>query len=850
MNRNLLVALACATVAFAQAPSNDNCAGAIDIFDGVNPGAPLGASGSTFTAVGATASGGAICVGDAANDVWFRYTAAGGLVTISTCTPPGYAAGTFTDTTMEVTDLCGGLVVGCDDDACDAPGFNSSCTFNSIAGVAYMVRIGRFSSGTTVGTFYVTVSTLLQGGDTCATAATLPGGDFALLSSLTGQTPTNPAPPGSTCASITTTSPDEWFTFVAPTNGAWFIRRDLTNPTTNGSTANITLGANAVGIYNGTGGCGALGASLVCSTSATPPFANLVGGTTYYLRLARTTATTNGQYTFSGRLIPPPANDECGGALTLAIGANPGTTAASTVSADPAGDTCTGFSATTVDTWHTFTPGSNSTAIITRTGAATQMGLYSGSCGALSTVLCSTGTSLATPVTAGTTYFLRVGQTTPTSAGAYSIDFQLVSPPANDECAGASAANLGPNAGTTGGASVSADPVGTCTGFTGTTLDTWHTFTAPAAGTFQATRTGTGASVLGLYNDVCGSGVSLVCGTTSVTATVAAGQTVLIRVGQATFASQGAYTLTLALVVAVTNDECANAIDIFDGVNPGAPTGTNGFLFSNIASTASAGYGVYTIVFPSDIGSVVNGGTTRIYCPYVDTLPGPDVFFKYVATCAATVVETCTPPGFTALGTLSDSYMAVYDACGVDTPLTCSDDGNCTAAGNLLSQVQFSSVPGSTYYIRVKHYQTSTGTFYLTVHAGGVFEDLTKPGGGNSPNVPRMMGIPPVMGRTGTLYLARFDANSPVQIYMSYCNAAPTDLSVLSPGCFAYLDLTSPYLLATVTTNAAGNATYSQTIPNDPTLSCLCFGLQAIGYPMDGTPVLQVSNFVPLRPAI
>src|SRR5262245_29714459 len=84
---------ACAWIVTGQAPSNDLCQNATAVFDGVNPGAPLGASGSFFSNVGAAAEGSASCIPagyGSSSDVWFSYTAtASGIAIFSTCTPAG-----------------------------------------------------------------------------------------------------------------------------------------------------------------------------------------------------------------------------------------------------------------------------------------------------------------------------------------------------------------------------------------------------------------------------------------------------------------------------------------------------------------------------------------------------------------------------------------------------------------------------------------------------------------------------------------------------------------------------------------------------------------------------------------
>jgi hypothetical protein len=134
-------------------PVNDACAGATALGRGVNPAPPAGVSGTFFSNVGAFDDAGASCATHA-SDVWFTYVAIGsGPATFSTNTPPGFVAGSLTDTVLAVFDVCGGLQLSCDDNSGD--GALSQATVNLVSGTSYRVRVG--SRGPGEGTFYVTV---------------------------------------------------------------------------------------------------------------------------------------------------------------------------------------------------------------------------------------------------------------------------------------------------------------------------------------------------------------------------------------------------------------------------------------------------------------------------------------------------------------------------------------------------------------------------------------------------------------------------------------------------------------------------------------------------------------------
>ena len=96
-------------------------------------------------------------------------------------------------------------------------------------------------------------------------------------------------------------------------------------------------------------------------------------------------------------------------------------------------------------------------------------------------------------------------------------------------------------------------------------------------------------------------------------------------------------TLTCAQVVPMTNDDCGSATSVFDGINPSAPAGVSGNVFTNVGATAS-------------VGSPA--------CGFNGTA---DVWFLYVPlTTGSYTVETCTPTGFAAAG-LGDTLLSVLD---------------------------------------------------------------------------------------------------------------------------------------------------------------------------------------------
>ncbi len=120
----------------ATSPSNDQCAGAVPLADGV----PY-----VMNTTGATATGDSppACQGNFGKGVWFTYTApASGDVIASTC-------GSSFDTVLAVyAGACGALApVACDDDnGPGCPGYQASVRFSTSAGATYYLLAGGYNS--------------------------------------------------------------------------------------------------------------------------------------------------------------------------------------------------------------------------------------------------------------------------------------------------------------------------------------------------------------------------------------------------------------------------------------------------------------------------------------------------------------------------------------------------------------------------------------------------------------------------------------------------------------------------------------------------------------------------------
>lgn len=201
----------------------------------------------------------------------------------------------------------------------------------------------------------------------------------------------------------------------------------------------------------------------------------------------------------------PPDNDECDGAIGLAVNSNldcgsttPGTIAFATASSVDA-TACSGTEDD--DVWFSFVATATSHAIALQNVAGGTSDLYhsvwEGGCGSLTLLAgsCSDpNTSTATGLTIGNTYFLRVYSWTSTPGQTSTFDVCIGTnppPPAEDNCVGAinipvaSGMCMGISTGNNSGATnsnsdVPAPPTATCSSYAGG--DIWFAITVPASG--------------------------------------------------------------------------------------------------------------------------------------------------------------------------------------------------------------------------------------------------------------------------------------------------------------------------------------------------------------------------------
>lgn len=427
-------------------------------------------------------------------DGWFTFTTGAAQDIFITST-----AGTITDGGMALYSgaACGALtLVECDDD--DGAGNMPQIARTNQAAGTYYIRFWDFSDGT--GTFNLCVSinapTLPPANDDCAGAIAI--GTLGIA--CTNTNVNTLAATGAADATCTGTEDDDvWYTFTVPMGSTSVL---YNNTNISGSTDRVLQLFDACA-----------GTSLGCFDNETGTFPGLTGGTTYTLRVYTWGAAAVTNFTLCLQVPPPPpANDDCVGAI--AFGAIPVDGSCSTQTVNTAGATgvadatCTGTEDD--DVWYTFTVPMGFTSILYSTtnisGSTDRAFQLFDACAGTSLGCFAPESGTFPALTGGTTYVLRVY----TSSAAVVSNFDLClnvppPPPVNDACAGAILLPITtactPTAGTTQGATDN-NEVNECE--TGTENSVWFRFLANiTTATVQVTGSPTFDAVVAVF-DACG----------------------------------------------------------------------------------------------------------------------------------------------------------------------------------------------------------------------------------------------------------------------------------------------------------------------------------------------------------
>jgi hypothetical protein len=660
-------------------PVNDECSTATVLTPTVGGGACTGIAGTT---AGATPSSQAAptCSGTGANDdVWYSFTATGAAHTIiisgaTSATAAAFYSGASCGAALQITGACGTTSSG--DLFLPVTGLS--------AGTIYYVRVYTTSTTVTTSATFTICLTSPTANDNCSGATVLtpaaPGATCTgTAGSTIGATPSTQANP--TC-SATGINDDVWYSFTATAASHTVIMTGASSATA----VSVYSGADCAAAAELPGACGTTtsGATEVVVTGLTP-------GSVYWIRVYSTSATVTTISNFNICVLTAPVNDECTGAINLAVSttlncASPVT--GSTYASSPSGiaaPSCSGTGAND-DVWYSFTATRTAhTVQITGASTTTAAAIYSGTCPALTQIAnsCGSGGTGASGLTIGNIYYVRVYSTS-TTVGTYS-DFTICvvsGTPANDECSGAiqltasATQNCGTSySGTTTGATPSLDAAPSCSA-TGAGDDVWYSFVATNTIHNVLISNATNTAAAAIYTGSCGSltQVAGACGSSPDGSAYAAGlvigQTYYVRV-YSTSTVGGTYTNFDICIVggSPANDECANAISLNVSTD-------------NSCSNAVAG---------TTLGASQSAGTTPGCSP---TGINDDVWYSFVAT--------GTTHSVLLLSSTNTAAVSVYSG-------TCGSlvAGACASTQTLATGLTI----GNTYYVRVYTTSTLIGTY-------------------------------------------------------------------------------------------------------------------------------------------
>lgn len=242
---------------------------------------------------------------------------------------------------------------------------------------------------------------------------------------------------------------------------------------------------------------------------------------TYYIIIDTWPTPTCGAFTLDITVpAPPPANDNCAGAITLTHGMTCVTTPGTVAGATESQLACSGTA--NDDVWYQFVATATSANVVVAgsTSFDAVVQVLSGTCGSSTAIACQdvtfgggTETVALTGLTIGNTYYVRTHDWFATVPATLTFTICVTTPPpppANDNCGAATSltVNADLNCGvTTNGTTVSAtqstETAPSCSA-TGVNDDVWYSFTATGAA-HQVRITGaTNTTAVAVYSGSCG----------------------------------------------------------------------------------------------------------------------------------------------------------------------------------------------------------------------------------------------------------------------------------------------------------------------------------------------------------
>ncbi len=494
-------------------PPNDECANAINLT--VNPDLNCGVVTAGTTLV-ATDSGLAPspCIGNPNDDVWYKFTATATKHMIKLSDIVSVGTVSSKDTYFQVfSGSCGNLtsILCSDPEASVATGLT--------IGDTYYVRVYSYGGAGRAQSFTICVGVMPPppSNDECVNAVNLTvNPDLNCGSVATGTTfsATDSNIDEAPCSG--NADDDVWYKFTATADKHMISLTDITSVGMDDSTDTYFQ------VFSGS--CGSL-AGILCSDYESAVVTALTAGETYYIRVYSFGGSSYSQ-SFKicvGTLPPPPPNDECSSAITLAVNPDLNCTAPTeghTLGATDSGqglDNC--YGEPDDDVWFKFT--ATSTGHLIKLSDIVSLGedfstdtyfqVFSGNCGNLTSILCSDSESASTTgLTVGDTYYVRVfSYDGAGSAQGFKICVGTLPPtPANDDCSGALVASAFPYTYTQADAIAATNNNGFLTTCSDEMNDgTWFTFTGDGSTHEISVSMPAGSSFdpqIGVFSGSCG----------------------------------------------------------------------------------------------------------------------------------------------------------------------------------------------------------------------------------------------------------------------------------------------------------------------------------------------------------
>jgi len=711
--RKLLSYLFLFAIVLVNAQNND-CSGAITL----NVGANFASGAIISTNVGATTDGATpSCNSYAVENVWFKAVVpASGKLKIEIREAPGSS---FNDPVLSVySGTCGSLTqIACDDDS-GVSEYSLISLANQTPGSTLYISIWKkpyISMGN--GQFKISAYDPVQpANDNCSAATPLTLGNNFASGAITvtnlGAT-TDGATPSCNAYAID----NIWFTAIVPPSG------NLTIETQKAPCSE--LNNTTLSIYSGT--CGSL-TEIACDSSSGLYFFSkitLTGqtpGTKLYISAWKYVSNAiNAPFQISAFDPLLVINDNCSGATPLTVGTNftssaitstnvGATTDSSTPSCRPMASNNVWFKA--------IVPPSGNLAIETRQAPgslfnSSTLNVYNGTCGSLTEIACNkysgqSGFSLIylTGQTPGATLYISVWKIQSSSDdGKFQVAAYEYTPPANDNCSGATPLAVGTNFAS---GVITSTNSGTTTNNTAppcrpsASNNVWFKAVVPPSGNLAIeTRPVSGSevydTVLSVYNGACGSLTEIACdddtGTGYFSLMYLTGQTpgatLYINVwNYSVDADYGEFRVSAYEFTPPANDNCSGATPL------------------TVASDFASG-----AITTSNAGATTDGNDPSCWYDTAD-----NIWFTVVVPPSGTLtIETKGVTG----SPFTDSVLAAYSGgCGSLTEIACNNnDQNAFSKINLTGQT-----PGAILHISVwkSKKDEANGNFQISAYDSSV----------------------------------------------------------------------------------------------------------------------------------